>query len=51
MDERRTSSDDTKKEADILLSSFLEAGRACEQYFIQKHIQVSSTTPTVWGIA
>ena len=40
MDEKKASSEDVKKSADVLVNRFADAGRACEQFFLQKHIQV-----------
>lgn len=42
MDEKRVPADDIKKDADVLVARLVDAGRACEQYFLQKHLQVST---------
>jgi len=34
--------EDIKRDADVLVSRFIDAGRTCEQYFLQKHIQVNT---------
>lgn len=33
--------EEIKRDSDVLVDRFVEAGRTCEQYFLQKHLQVS----------
>ncbi|KAF6034297.1 hypothetical protein EB796_007393 [Bugula neritina] len=45
IDDKKPQMEDIKRDADVLVSRFIDAGRTCEQYFLQKHIQIANAKP------
>ena len=41
LDEKRAGIDEIKKDTDILVERFIDSARTCEQFFLQKHLQVN----------
>ncbi|XP_067944573.1 mediator of RNA polymerase II transcription subunit 28-like [Watersipora subatra] len=45
IDEKKPLPESLKNNADVLVRKFVDAGRACEQFFLQKHIQIADSKP------